>query len=95
MGQCQFVECVPDAMPGHLEMPRPFRLCPIGMSLHMTAQLLPIQLMGTARAWALVGDAARLEPAVHAGLTHLKPSSRFGLAATVAHKIHHPLSQVS
>ena len=81
-------------MPGYLEMPRPLRLCPIGMGFHMTAQLLPIQLVGTARAWALVGQAARLQPAVHAGLTHLEPLSRFGLATTVAHKIHHPLTQV-
>jgi|CXWL01.1.fsa_nt_gi hypothetical protein len=75
-------------------MPCSLRLCPIGMSLHMTAQLLPIQLVRTARAWALVGDAARREPAVHAGLTHLEPPSRFGLAATATHKIHHPLTQV-
>ncbi len=82
-------------MPGHLEMPRPFRLCPIGMSLHMTAHLLPIQLVGTARTGALVGYAARLEPPVHTGLTHLEPPSRFGLAAAAAHTIHHPLTQVS
>ncbi|MDC8449342.1 MAG: hypothetical protein LV473_13415 [Nitrospira sp.] len=61
----------------------------------MTAQLLPIQLVGTARAWALVGYAARLEPPVHAGFTHLESPSRFGLAATAAHKIHHSLTQVS
>jgi len=75
-------------------MPRPLRLCPIGMGFHMAAQLLPIQLVGTARAWALVGHAARLEPAVHAGLPHREPPRRFGLAAAVAYKIHHPLTQV-
>lgn len=79
-------------MPGYLEMPRPLRLCPIGMGFDMTAHLLPIQLVGTAMAWALVDHAARLEPAVHAGLTHRKPPSRVGLAATAAHKIHHPLT---
>jgi hypothetical protein len=27
-------------------------------------------------------------------LTHLKPPSRFGLAATTSNKIHHPLAQI-
>ena len=81
-------------MPRHLEMPRPFRLCSIGMSRHMTGQLLPIHIERTARIWALLSDATRLEPAVHAGLTHLEPPSRFGLSATATHKIHHPLTQV-
>ncbi len=75
-------------------MPRPFRLCAIGMSRHMTAQLLPIQLARTARAWALVGDTARLEPAVDARRTHLKPPRRFGLAASTANTRHDPLAQI-
>ncbi len=75
-------------------MPCPLRLCPIGMGFHMTAQLFPIQLVGTARAWTRVADAPGLEPPVHAGLTHLEPPSRFGLATTTAHKIHHPLTQI-
>ncbi len=37
MGHPQFAQRVPDTVPGDLEMPRPFRLCPIGMVLHMTA----------------------------------------------------------
>lgn len=75
-------------------MPRPLRLCPIEMGVHMTAQLFPIQLVETARAWTLVADATGLKPPVHAGLTHLEPPSRFGLATTTVHKIHHPLTQV-
>jgi len=81
-------------MPRRLEMPRPFRLGAIRIRRHITAQLLPIRLARTTRAWALVGDAVRLEPAVHAGLPHLEPPSRFGLAATPTHTIHHPLTQV-
>lgn len=37
MGHGQLVECVPDAMPGDLEMPCPLRLCLIRMDVHMTA----------------------------------------------------------
>ena len=44
---------------------------------------------GPARAGPLVGQAARLEPAVHARLTDLEPPSRFGLAASTANKLHH------
>lgn len=94
MGHSEVVGCIPDAMPRHLEMPRPFRLCAIGMSGHMTVQVLPIQLARTARAWTFVDDAARLEPAVYAGLTHLEPPRRFGVAATTPYKIHYLLTQI-
>jgi len=94
MGQRQFVECVPDAMPGHLEMPCSLRLCPIGMDFHMTAQGVPIQFVGSLWAGALVGEAAGLELAVDAGFAHREPPSRLGFASTIAHKIHHPLTQV-
>jgi hypothetical protein len=75
-------------------MPRPFRLRPIGMVRHMTAYLLPIQLAGPARARTLVGQAARLEPAIHTRLTDLEPPSRVGLAASIANKRHNPLAQI-
>ena len=75
-------------------MPRPLRLCPIWMDVHMTAQGFPIQFMGPLWAGALIRQAARLEPAVHAGLTDLESPSCFGLAAPAAHTIHHPLTQI-
>ncbi|WHZ29933.1 MAG: hypothetical protein OJF51_004735 [Nitrospira sp.] len=37
MGHPQLAQRVPDTVPGDVEMPRPFRLRPIGMGLHMTA----------------------------------------------------------
>jgi hypothetical protein len=37
MSDRQFSQRVPDAMPGDVEMLRPFCLRPIGMILHMTA----------------------------------------------------------
>lgn len=94
MGDLQAAQRVPDAIPGNLEVPRPFSLGLIRMDVDMTTEVLPIQLVGTARAGTLVGQAPWLEPAVHAGLPYLKPPSRFGLAATTTHKIHHPLTQV-
>lgn len=42
----QFVQRVPDAMPGDLEMPRPFLLRHIVMLFNMAAQRFPIQLAG-------------------------------------------------
>ena len=75
-------------------MPRPFCLRPIGMILHMTASLLPIQLVGLARAGALVRQAARLEPAIHTRLSHPESPSRFGLASTASDNIHDPLAQI-
>ena len=75
-------------------MPSPFCVCPIRVFLYMTAQRVPIQLVGPLWTGALVGHAARLQPAVDARLTHLKPPSRFGLAATTSNKIHHPLPQI-
>ncbi len=94
MSDRQSSQRVPDAMPGDVEMPRPFCLGAIRVFRYMTAQVLPIQLARTARAWTFVGDAARLEPAVHAGLTHLEPPSRFGLTATASDKIDDPLAQI-
>ena len=75
-------------------MPRPFRLSLIGLCFHMPTSLLPIQLVGPARAGTLVHQAARLEPAVHARLTDLEPPSRFGLAASTTNKLHDPLAQI-
>jgi hypothetical protein len=75
-------------------MSRPLRLCPIGMGFHMTAQGFPIQFVGSSWAGALVRHAPGLEPAVDAGLAHLEPPSRLGLAATAPDKIHHPLTQI-
>ncbi len=94
MGDLQSLQRVPDARARNLELACPLRLRPIRMSLHMTAQRVPIQLVGTARAWACVGHAARPEPAVDAGLADLEPTSRFGFASTALNKIHHPLPQV-
>ncbi|HRI39062.1 MAG TPA: hypothetical protein PLO50_10925 [Nitrospira sp.] len=74
-----------------MKLSRSLRLGPIRMSLYMTAQRVPIQLVGTARAWAFVGDAARPELAGDAGLADLEPPSRFGFASTTLNKIHHPL----
>ena len=70
-GYGAFVENVPDAMSGDLEMSPSFGLCSIGMSPHLTMQVLPIKRARTARTGALIGEAVRLEPSVHAGLTHL------------------------
>ena len=70
-GHGEFVESVPDAMSGDLGMSPSFGLCSIGMSPHMTTQVLPIERARTARTGALVDEAVRLEPSVHAGLTHL------------------------
>ena len=75
-------------------MPSPFCLRPIRMFLYMTAQRVPIQLVRPLWTGAFVGHAARLQPAVHARLAHLIPPSRFGLAATTANKLHHPLAQI-
>src|SRR6185437_12698017 len=94
MGHLQSLQCVPDTMSRDMEMSCPLRLGPIRMGFHMTAQVFPIQLVRTARAGAFVGHAARLEPAVHAGLAHREPLSRLGFASTIAHKIHHPLTQI-
>lgn len=76
-------------------MPRPFCLRPIGMFLDMTAQRVPIQRAGPARARTLVRQAARLEPAIHTRLPDLEPPSRFGLAASSADKLDNPLAQIS
>ena len=94
MGHPRLAQRVPDTVPGDLELPRPFHLRPIGMGLHMIASLLPIQLAGPARAGTLVGQAARLEPAVHTRLTDLESPSRFGLAASTENKPHNPLAQI-
>ncbi|MFO0779435.1 MAG: hypothetical protein U0223_17745 [Nitrospira sp.] len=75
-------------------MPRPLRLCPIGMDFHMTAQGIPLQLVGPLWARTLVRHAPGLEPAVDAGLTDLEPPSRLGFAATAPDKTHHPLTQI-
>lgn len=75
-------------------MPSPFCLRPIRVFLYMMAQRVPIQLVGPLGTRALVGHAARLQPTVHARLTHLIPPSRFGLAATTSNKLHHPLTQI-
>jgi hypothetical protein len=75
-------------------MSRPFRLGPIGMDFHMTAQCFPIQFAGSLWAGALVCHTAELEPAVDAGLAHLEPPSCLGLAATAPYKIHDPLAQI-
>lgn len=42
----QFVQRVPDAMPGDLKMPRPFLLRHIVMLFNMAAQRFPVQLAG-------------------------------------------------
>jgi len=94
MSDRQFSQRVPDAMPGDVEMPRPLRLCPIRMDFHMTEQGVPIQFVGPLWAGALVRQAARLEPAIHARLAHPELPSRLGLAATAPDKIHHPLAQI-
>ena len=94
MGHGQFMECIPDALPGDLEMPRPFCLGPIRMRCDMLAQRVPIQFTRPLRAGTLVADATGLEPAIDARLTHLEPPSRFGLATPTAPKIHHPLTQI-
>ena len=60
----------------------------------MTAQCFPIQFVGPSWAGALVRHTAGLEPAVDAGLAHLEPPSRLGLAATAPYKIHYPLAQI-
>ena len=75
-------------------MPRPLRLCPIRMDFHMTEQGFPIQFVGPLWAGALVRQAARFEPAIHARLAHPESPSRLGLAATAPDKIHHPLAQI-
>ena len=95
MGHGQFVESIPDAMPGDLEMPCPFCLGPIRMRCHMTAQRFPIQCTRPVRARTLVHHTAGLEPAVDAGLTHLESPSGLGLAAPTADKLHHPLAQIN
>lgn len=94
MGHGQFVECMPDAMPGDLELPRPFGLGPIRMRGDMTAQRFPIQFTRPLRARTLVRHPAGLEPAVDASLTHLASPSCLGLAAPTADTIHHPLTQI-
>lgn len=94
MGDLQSVPCVPNAMARHLEMPRPFRLGSVGMSLHMTTQGFPIQLARPLWAGALVRHPAGLEPAIHAGLADLEPPGCLGLAATAPDEIHHPLTQI-
>ena len=94
MGHDQFMECIPDAIPRDLEMPRPFGLGPIRMSGYMTAHRFPLQFTRPLRARTLVRHTAWLEPPIHADLTHLEPPSRVGLAATAAHNIHHPLTQI-
>ena len=81
-------------MSGHLEMSRPLRLCLIGVHVDMTAQVFPIQLVGTVWPRALIGHAVGLEPAVDAGLTDLEPPSRLGFAPTTPDKIHYPLAQI-
>jgi hypothetical protein len=94
MGHRQLLQRVPDAMSGDLEMSRPFRLCPIGMGFHVTAQCFPIQFMGPLWTGTLVRHAAGLEPAIDAGLTDLEPPSRLGLAAPAPYKIHYPLAHI-
>ena len=81
-------------MPGDVEMPRPLRLGPIRLDFHMTEQGFPIQCVGPVWAGALVRQAARLAPAIHARLAHPESPSRLGLAATAPDKIHHPLAQI-
>ena len=94
MGDLQSLQCVPDPMPGDVEMARALRLGLIGVGFHMTAHLLPIQLVGTARTRPLVGQTARLEPTVHAGLAHLEPPRRCSFTAPASDKFDHPLTQV-
>ena len=94
MGDLQSVQCVPNAMARHLEMPRPFRLGSVGMSLHLTTQGFPIQLARPLWAGTFVRHTAGPEPAIHAGLADLEAPSRLGLAATTPDKIHDPLTQI-
>lgn len=94
MGHGQFVECMPDAVPRDLEMPRPFGLGPLRMRGNMTAQCFPIQFTRPWRARTRVRHTAGLEPAGDAGLPHLESPSGLGLAAPTADNIHHPWTQV-
>jgi len=94
MGHLQALEDMPNTMPGDLEMSGPVRLGLIRMDVHMTAQRVPIQFARPLWAGTLVRDPAGLEPPIDAGLTDLESPSRFGLAATTTHKIHHPLTQI-
>ncbi len=94
MGHLQALECMPNTMPGDLEMSGPFRLGLIRMDVHMTAQRVPIQFAGPSGAGALIRHTAGLEPPVDAGLAYLESPSRLSLAATTSNKIHHPLTQI-
>ncbi len=92
MGHLQALECVPNTMPGDLEMSRPLCLGPIRMDVHMPAQGVPIQFAGPLWAGTLVRHPAGLDPPVDTGLADLESPSRLGLAATAPDKIHHSLS---
>ena len=94
MGHLQALECMPNTMPGDLEMSGPFRLGLIWMDIHMTAQRVPIQFAGALWAGALIRHTAGLEPTVDAGFAYFESPSRLGLAAITSNKIHHPLTQI-
>ena len=92
-GHAHLPQGMSDTMPGHPKVPRVFFLGPIRLLPHVLPQRLPIQAAGMPGSWALVGQPVRgIQPVIDTGPGHLKPASRFGLAATPPYKIEYSVA---